>query len=263
MMNRRHFALALAFLMAAGLPGHEARAGVKVTVFAAASLKNALDAVTAAWAAETGKEATISYAASSALAKQIESGAPVDVFISADRDWMNYLTEKQLVKAGTAVDLLGNEIVLVAPKDSSAKIAIEKDFALAKLLDGGKLAMGDVKAVPAGKYGKAALDALSVWSSVESHVAQAENVRAALKLVSTGEASLGIVYRTDAKAEPGVRVIGIFPADSHPPIVYPAAPVAASQNPDAAPFVTYLQSEKAQAIFRDQGFTVLVPPATN
>lgn len=262
-MNRRYFGLALAFLVAAGLPGHEARAAEKVTVFAAASLKNALDAVSAAWAADAGKDTAISYAASSALAKQIESGAPADVFISADRDWMNYLTEKKLVGAGTAIDLLGNEIVLVAPRDSSAEIAIAKDFALAKLLDGGKLAMGDVKAVPAGKYGKAALEALGVWSSVESQVAQAENVRAALKLVSTGEAPLGIVYRTDAQAEPGVKVIGTFPADSHPPIVYPVALIAGSQNPDAAAFVTFLQAAKAQAIFRDQGFTVLVPPATN
>jgi molybdate transport system substrate-binding protein len=212
---------------------------------------------------DAGKEAAVSYAASSALAKQIQEGAPADVFISADLDWMKTLSDAKLIKDGSEVQLLGNEIVLVAPKDSTAEAKIENGFDLAKLIGDGKLAMGDVKAVPAGKYGKAALESLGVWDKVEGKVAMAENVRAALKLVATGEAALGIVYATDAKAEPGVRVIGQFPADSHPKIVYPVGIIAASKNEDAATLVTYLQGAKAQAIFKAQGFTVLVPPATN
>lgn len=264
-MNRRHALRSLA--AAAGLmlttAAWPALAAEKVTVFAAASLKNALDEVTAAWKAETGKEATVSYAASSALAKQIEEGAPADIFFSADLDWMKYLTDRKLVAEGSAVQLLGNEIVLIAPADSKAETTIAKDFPLATLLGDGKLAMGDVKAVPAGKYGKAALESLGVWSSVEGKVAQAENVRAALKLVATGEAALGIVYRTDAKSEPKVKVVATFPADSHPPIIYPVAVTAGSKTPDAAELVKYLQSAKAQDIFKGQGFTILVPAATN
>lgn len=265
MMNRRTLLNQLSGLAAAGtlalLTATSALAADKVTVFAAASLKNALDAVSASWTADTQKETAISYAASSALAKQIQEGAPADVFISADMDWMSKLSEAKLIADGSVVKLLGNDIVLVAPADSKAEAKIEKGFDLAGLLGDGKLAMGDVKAVPAGKYGKAALDALGVWGSVEGKVAMAENVRAALKLVATGEAALGIVYTTDAKAEPAVKVVGTFPADSHPEIVYPAGIVAASKNADAAEFVKYLQGAKAQAIFKDQGFTVLVPPA--
>ncbi|MFT3987638.1 molybdate ABC transporter substrate-binding protein [Aestuariivirga sp.] len=263
-MNRRHFGLKLAgAITALALTFSTASAADKVTVFAAASLKNALDAISAQWKADTSKETAISYAASSALAKQVESGAPADVFISADLDWMKYLTDKNLVTPGTEIKLLGNQIVLVAPKDSTAEAKIDKGFDLAKLLNGGKLAMGDVKAVPAGKYGKAALEYLGVWGSVEKDVAMAENVRAALKLVATGEAALGIVYTTDAHAEKGVKIIGTFPEDSHPPIVYPVAVIAASKNPDAAEFVKYLQGAKAQALFKDQGFTILVPAASN
>lgn len=240
-----------------------AQAADNVVVFAAASLKNALDGVNAAWKAETGKEATISYAASSALAKQIEAAAPADVFVSADLEWMKYLSDKKLIKSGTEVQLLRNRIVLIAPKDSSASITIAPNFALADLVGDGKLAMADVKAVPAGKYGRASLEALGVWASVEGKVAQAENVRAALKLVSTGEAKLGIVYQTDAVAEPGVKVIGAFPENTHAPIIYPAAMTAASANPDAAAFLRYLQSTKAEAVFEKQGFKVLALLPTN
>src|SRR5262245_18119008 len=239
------------------------RAGDNVVVFAAASLKNALDNINATWKADAGKEVTISYAASSALAKQIEAGAPADIFISADLDWMKYLSDKKLIKADTETKLLGNRIVLIAPKDSKAETTIAPKFDLAGLLGDSRLAMGDVKAVPAGKYGKAALEALGVWPSVEGKTAQAENVRAALKLVSTGEAALGIVYQTDANAEPGVKVIGTFPEDSHPPIVYPVALTAASKNADAAEFVKFLQSAKARDLFEAQGFTFLVPAASN
>lgn len=268
MFTRRGFGLrlvaaagGLAAMLSFGLPS--ARADGDVVVFAAASLKNALDAVDAAWKAESGKSATASYAASSALAKQIEEGAPADVFISADLDWMKYVADKKLIKDGSDVKLLGNRIVLVAPKDSGAKAEIAPNFDLAALLGDGRLAMGDVKAVPAGKYGKAALEKLGVWSSVEGKIAQAENVRAALKLVSTGEAPLGIVYQTDATAEPGVKVVGVFPEDSHPPIVYPVGVTADSKSADAAAYVKYLQSAKAKELFEAQGFTMLAPVASN
>jgi molybdate transport system substrate-binding protein len=236
-----------------------ARADDKLVVFAASSMKGALDKVNEACEADVGEAATISYAASSALAKQIESGAPADVFISADLDWMKYLSDRKLIKPDTEVKLLGNEIVLVAPTDSKAVAKIGKDFDLAGLLDGGKLAMGDVKAVPVGKYGKAALEKLGVWGSVEGSVAQAENVRAALKLVSTGEAPLGIVYQTDAAVEPGVKIVGTFPEESHPPIVYPVAQTADSKDKDAPAFLKCLQSAKAGELFKAQGFTVLTP----
>ena len=247
----------MAALLFAAVPG--AVAQEKVTVFAAASLKNALDAVNTACEPEVGELATVSYAASSALAKQIEGGAPADVFISADLDWMKYLSDKKLTKPDTEVKLLGNTIVLVAPADSKAEATIAENFDLAGLLGDGKLAMADVKAVPAGKYGKAALEKLGVWSSVEGKVAQAENVRAALKLVSTGEAALGIVYQTDANAEKGVKVIGTFPENSHAPIIYPVAQTADSKDADTPKFLKCLQSAKAKTLFEEQGFTVLAP----
>jgi len=268
MFTRRIFntaiaAFAAAFVGLAGLPSHPAKAADNVVVFAAASLKNALDNINAAWKAETGKEATISYAASSALAKQIEGAAPADIFISADLQWMNYLTEKKLVKQDSVVELLGNKIVLIAPKDSKIETTIAPDFPLAKLLDGGKLAMADVKAVPAGKYGKAALESLGVWKSVEGQVAQAENVRAALKLVAMGEAPLGIVYQTDAHAEPAVKIVGTFPANTHEPIVYPIGLTTSSVNPDATEFVKFVQTAPARKLFEEQGFTNLLAPITN
>ncbi len=267
MLTRRGFgigfAAAAASLAAMLLVTVPSQAADNVLVFAAASLKNALDNINAAWKADAGKEATISYAASSALAKQVEGGAPADVFISADLDWMKYLSDKKLIKPDTETKLLGNRIVLIAPKDSKAETTIAPNFDLAALLGDGRLAMGDVKAVPAGKYGKAALESLGVWASVEGKIAQAENVRAALKLVSTGEAALGIVYQTDANAEPGVKVIGTFPEDSHPPIFYPMALTAESKHADAAEFVKFLQSAKAKELFEAQGFTFLAPAASN
>jgi molybdate transport system substrate-binding protein len=266
MFTRRRFGLALAISGLAAVffaAAPAAQAADNVTVFAAASLKNALDNINTAWQADAGKQATISYASSSALAKQIEEGAPADVFISADLDWMKYLSDKKLIKADTELKLLGNRIVLVAPKDATTEATIAPNFDLAALLGDGKLAMGDVKAVPAGKYGKAALEKLGAWASVEGKVAQAENVRAALKLVSTGEAALGIVYATDAVAEPDVKVVGTFPEDSHAPIVYPVGLTAESKNADAEGFVKYLQSAKAKEMFEAQGFTFLAPVASN
>ena len=229
-----------------------------LTVFAAASMKNALDEANAAYTAKTGVKVVSSYAASSALAKQLEQGAPADLFVSADIDWMDYVAKKGLIRAETRVDLLGNKIVLIAPRDSKVAIEVKPGFDLAKALGDGKLAMGNVDAVPAGKYGKAALQKLGAWDSVKDKIAQADNVRAALVLVARGEAPLGIVYSTDAAVEPDVRIIGTFPDDSHKPIIYPAAVLKNSKSPDAVPFLGYLRSLKARPAFEKQGFTVLV-----
>lgn len=233
--------------------------GGDVVVFAAASLKNALDAINAQWQKETGKKATVSYAASSALAKQIEQGAPAQVFMSADLDWMDYLANKNLIKADTRSNLLGNRIVLIAPKDKAQPVEIKAGFDLAKILGDGRLAMANIDAVPAGKYGKAALEKLGVWAGVSGKIAQAENVRAALLLVSRGEAPAGIVYQTDAAADPNVKIIGTFPEGTHPPIIYPVALTATASHPDAAAFLAYIKSAKAKPAFEAQGFTVLSP----
>jgi molybdate transport system substrate-binding protein len=232
----------------------------RVTVFAAASLQNAVDAITDAWAQDGHEPAVVSYAGSSALARQIEDGAPADIFISADLDWMEHLSGLGLTRQETETSLLGNRLVLVAPADSTVEIAIEPGFGLAAALDGGRLAMADVEAVPAGRYGRAALEALGVWEQVRPLVAQSENVRAALNFVALGEAPLGIVYETDAVAEPAVRVVGIFPEGSHPPIVYPAALLASSDNAGAEALFDFLRSDRARALFEEQGFTVLIDP---
>ncbi|HEU0215903.1 MAG TPA: molybdate ABC transporter substrate-binding protein [Stellaceae bacterium] len=258
-MLRRTFIAAFALLVAATSVPAGARAD-DVVVFAAASLKDALDAINADWQKASGKHATISYAASSALAKQIEAGAPADVFISADLDWMNYVEERKLIVPGTRHNLLGNSLVLIAPAENKpAPVDIKPDFPLAKMLDGGKLAMADPNSVPAGKYGKAALTKLGVWDSVSGSVAAAENVRACLLLVARGEAPFGIVYKTDAAIEPKVKIVGTFPADSVPAITYPIAQTAASKNADAAAFMTYLRGPDATKQFEHFGFTVLAP----
>ncbi len=241
----------------AAASGQAAAQSKDVVVFAAASLKNALDDVAARWKGETGKAVVISYAASSALAKQIEQGAPADVFVSADLDWMDYLDTRKLIAPATRVNLLGNRIVLVAPKASTTSLAIRPGLDLKGALAGGRLALANVDSVPAGKYAKAALWKLGVWDSVKAQVAQSENVRAALLLVSRGEAPLGIVYESDARADANVRVVGTFPADAHPPIVYPAALTAGTNHPDARGFLAYLRSVAARPLFEKQGFTVL------
>lgn len=261
-MNRtlRNATLALAALVALTVGGSlssAARAEEPVTVFAAASLKESAEKVAAAWKAAGGADVTFSFAGSSALAKQIEEGAPADVFVSADLKWMDHLDKAGRVKADTRVNLLGNWIVLVAPKDSAVTTTIAPNFPLATLLGDERLAMANVDAVPAGTYGKAALTNLGVWESVKDQVAQAENVRAALLLVSRGEAPLGIVYETDAKVDPSVKVVDAFPEASHPAIVYPAAQTTDSTNPRAAEFLAYLQGADAHAIFTAAGFTVL------
>jgi molybdate transport system substrate-binding protein len=227
-----------------------------VTVFAAASLKNALDDAKAAWEKHSGQIAIVNYAASNALAKQIEQGAPADLFISADLEWMQYLSDKGLTQKSSEHQLLGNTLVLVAPAASGVKLHIAPGFGLAAALGEGRLALCN-PAVPAGKYGAAALKALGVWDSVATRTAQAENVRAALALVARGEAPLGIVYATDARAEPGVRVVDSFPEDSHPPIVYPIALLRDSKSPDAPALLEFLMSEQARPAFEKQGFSWL------
>nr|WP_181338184.1 molybdate ABC transporter substrate-binding protein [Hyphomicrobium methylovorum] len=228
------------------------------TIFAAASLKTALDEAAAAYTKSTGNKIVVSYAASSALAKQIEQGAPADIFISADLDWMDYVDKAKLIKDSTRLNLLGNRLVLIAPKSSSANRKIENGFDLAAALGDGKLAMANVKSVPAGKYGLAALTKLGAWAAVEPKVAQAENVRAALALVAQGEAPFGIVYETDAAAEPKVKIVDVFPEDSHAPIIYPIAVTAGSKDPAAAEaFIGFLKTPEGQAVFKGQGFTIL------
>ena len=264
---RRHVPLgaglaltALAVVSAAwlGLPARRAGAQARpVLVFAAASLKNALDDIAAQYERASGRKVSISYAASSALAKQIESGAPADLFISADLDWMDYLQTRSRIKLDSRKNLVGNRLVLVGPKDNRTTIPVGPGFPLVELLKDGRLAMADPRSVPAGKYGRAALESLGVWPAVEPRVAAAENVRAALALVSRGEAPLGIVYQTDAAADPNVRIVGTFPEDAHPPIIYPVALVAGSTSPDAAPFHAYLQSAGVRSLWEKQGFTVL------
>lgn len=266
MPSRHRLVVAFAVMLGgiAFLSGAQAAlAQEKLTVFAAASLKNALDAVNAACEPEVGQSATISYAASSALAKQIEQGAPADIFVSADLDWMAYLSDKGLTKKDTETKFLGNRIVLVAPAGAAPKVEIAPGFDLAGTLGGGKLAMANVDSVPAGKYGKAALTKLGVWDKVFDKVAQAENVRAALALVSTGEAPLGIVYKTDAAADKKVAVVGTFPEDTHAPIVYSVAALKDAKSTAAPAFLKCMQSAKAAKLYEEQGFTVLVPPASN
>jgi molybdate transport system substrate-binding protein len=249
----------LAALVWAGLalPGGASANARDVVVFAAASLKNALDGAGAAWTRETGKRVVVSYAASNALAKQIEAGAPADLFFSADLDWMDYAAAKGLIKTESRVNLLGNSLVLIAPKGSAVQVELKAGLDLAAILGNNRLAIGHVDAVPAGKYGKAALEHLGAWASVRDKTAQTENVRATLLLVSRGEAPLGIVYKTDAASDPNVTIVATFPEGSHPPIVYPLALTRDSSNPDAASLLSFLRSEKARVFFEKQGFTFL------
>lgn len=229
-----------------------------ITVFAAASLKTVLDAIAADYQKATGAKVAVSYAASSALAKQIEQAAPADLFISADLDWMDYLAAKNLIAPGSRFNLVSNRLVLIAPVTSKTALKIAKDFPLAETLGSGRIAMADVKAVPAGKYAKSALETLGVWTAVEPKVAQAENVRAALALVAREEAPLGIVYKTDATAEPKVRIVDTFPLEMHAPIVYPLAITGVAKNADGArAFASFLTTPGAQARFVKEGFTLL------
>ncbi|MGE0233705.1 MAG: molybdate ABC transporter substrate-binding protein [Flavobacteriaceae bacterium] len=233
-----------------------AQAG-EILVFAAASTRTALEEIGARWRESTGNEAVFSFAGSSALARQIEQGAPANVFISASADWMDRLQKKNLVRPGSRIDLLGNTLVLIAHGANARPVRIAPDFDLAAMLGNGHLAMALVDSVPAGIYGKAALQSLGVWEKIAPRVAQADNVRAALALVSSGEAPFGIVYATDAAVSDQVTVVGRFPAGSHPPIVYPAAVLAGRDDAFAEAFMEFLQGDAAAAAFARQGFEVL------
>ena len=259
-MVARLFA-ALAVLLA--LAAAPAAAQETITVFAAASLKNALDDTDAAFAKATGIKVTASYEASSALAKQIEQGAPADVFISADLAWMDYADQHKLIKPETRFNLLGNRLVLIAPKDSRLdNVPIGQDFDLAKLAGDGRIAVADVAAVPAGKYAKAALEKLGAWAAAEPKLAQAVNVRATLAFVARNETPVGIVYETDAKIEPKVKTVGVFPDGSYPPVTYPVAATADSKNANAARYLAFLRGSTAKAIFEKYGFSFLIKPVS-
>jgi molybdate transport system substrate-binding protein len=263
-LDRRPFLAALAATVAFAALPYPAKAQEKpITVFAAASMKNALDDVNTAFTKKSGTKVVASYAASSAVMKQIEQGAPADVFVSADLKWMDYGSQKKLIRDDTRINLLGNKLVLIAPKASDiGNVTIKPGFDLAKLAGNGRIATGDVRAVPVGIYAKAALEKLGVWTSVEQKMAMTDNVRAALILVARGEAPLGIVYSTDAKVEPGVKVVGVFPDDSHDPIIYPVAATTTGGKSETAPYLAFLRSQAARTIFENYGFAVLVKPTS-
>lgn len=255
--RRSRLLLGLLAMFAFATPALAQRTDAPVNVFAAASLKESLDEAAAAYERATGQPVRAAYAASSALARQIEQGAPADVFFSADLDWMDWLQERRLIDTGSRRDLLGNALVLVAPAGGdTAPVALQRGTDLLPRLGGGRIALALTASVPAGKYAKAAFESLGLWPALQPRVAEAENVRAALMLVARGETPLGVVYGSDAQAEPRVRVVATFPADSHPPIVYPVARTAASAHPGAQAFVEWLDSPEASAIFRKHGFTL-------
>lgn len=257
MQTRRLFLAGAATLLAPTL----ARAGQPITVFAAASLQESLSSVGAAWEARGGAPVRFSFGASSAMARQIDQGAPADLILTADEEWMDWLAGRSLIVAASRRRLLSNQLVLIAPAGSKTTLKIMPGFALAKALGPGRLALADPAAVPAGRYARASLVSLGVWNAVSERLLPAENVRAALAYVSRGEAPLGIVYATDARAEPRVRVVGVFPASSHPPIVYPAALTTASRVAAASGFLGFLQGPRASVIFKRYGFGAPARPA--
>jgi molybdate transport system substrate-binding protein len=244
--------LLLAFLLFLGLAS--AAVAAPPLVLAAASLQESLNAAADVWAKAGHERPTLSFAASSALARQIAAGAPADLFVSADVPWMDYVEQRKLTAPGTRIALLTNQLVLIAPAGDTKPMPIRKGFPLAIALGRERLAMADPDSVPAGLYGREALTKLGVWASVAPKVARAENVRAALALVESGEVPYGIVYLTDAMASDKVKVVGTFPEDSHAPIVYPAAVLATAKSADAAPFLRFLASRPAKAIFARYGF---------
>ncbi|MEO6380347.1 MAG: molybdate ABC transporter substrate-binding protein [Caulobacteraceae bacterium] len=256
MMDRLRRGVLLALALAAAVSSASVAAHAGPLVFAAASLREAMNEAADSFAATGAAKPVVSFAGSSTLAKQIENGAPADLFVSADEAWMDYLAEKKLIVPASRAPFLSNKLVLIAPAGQPLKVDIKRGFPLAKLLGDGRLAMADPNSVPAGRYGKAALIKLGAWPAVEAKVAQAEDVRAALTFVERGEARAGIVYSTDAQASQKVTVVGVVPAGSHPPISYPLALVAGRSNADAAKFRAYLLSAKGKAIFAKHGFTV-------
>jgi len=248
-------AVLLVSIAACILPAGAHSAGL--VAFAAASLKEALDEQILAFEARAGNRVVVSYAASSALARQIEHGAPADLFISADAEWMDYLAARGLIDRDSRVDLLSNRLALISPRTSRLRLAIAPGFALGEALGRGRLAMADPSHVPAGRYARAALEALGAWAQVSDRIARSENVRAALVLVARGETPLGIVYRTDALAERRVRVVAEFPTTSHPRIVYPAAVTATSRSSAAWGLLRFLHSRAARVVWEKHAFTVI------
>ena len=249
-----------AVLVAASAPAPAQQSSI--TVFAAASMKNALDDVNAAFTKRSNIKTVASYAATSALMRQIEQGAPADIFASADLQWMDYGLKNKLINPATRVNLLGNRLVLIAPKDSKiGTVKLAAGFDLAKLAGDGRIATGEVKSVPVGRYAMAALQKLGMWTSVEKKMAMVENVRVALTLVARGEAALGIVYETDAKVDPGVKIVAHFPADSHPEIVYPVG-ATVKANANAPRYINFLQTQTAKSVFEKFGFSFLVKPTS-
>ena len=255
-MLRARLLLLVAILMWPLLGAASAVAQPAVIVFAAASLKEALDEVAVQFEAISDAKISISYGGSSSMARQIQYGAPAQIFIPANPAWMDVVQQNGLLVAQSRVDLLGNQLVLIAGKDAQISLEFGPDMDLIGALNGGRLAMALVDAVPAGIYGRAALRALGVWDQVQCQTAQTDNVRAALRLVSVGAAPLGIVYATDAAADPSVRVLGVFPGESHPPIVYPVARLARDDTAAARAFYTYLTGPAARAVFDRHGFGV-------
>jgi molybdate transport system substrate-binding protein len=248
---------AMAALLSVGAAGAgAANASAGVQVFAAASLANVLDDLDKAFTARTGIHVTASLAASSLLAKQIEAGAPADVYFSADLQWMDYLQQRGLLRAGSRHDVVGNSLVLIAPASSSLRVTIGPGLDLLRLLGGGRLAIADPDSVPAGIYAREALRKLGAWKGVAPKVVRAENVRAALEYVARGDVPLGIVYRSDARVEKRVRVVGVLPAASHSPIVYPVA-LTHRAGPDATRYLTFITGAAAQRVFRKWGFQPL------
>lgn len=229
----------------------------QITVFAASSLKESLDTVSLQWEKKTGQKIVVSYAASSALAKQIEQGAPADIFISADGEWMDYLQSRKKIDVDTRFNLVGNRLVLIVPAASKqVSIALKKPDALIRALGDGRLAVAETGSVPAGRYAKQALIKMKAWDGVSGRLAQAENVRAAMAFVARGESPLGIVYATDAKAEPKVRVVATFADNSHDAIIYPVARVATANAASTSGFMKFLRSTETKSIFKRAGFTL-------
>jgi molybdate transport system substrate-binding protein len=251
--------LAVLGIIALPVTATRSMAAEPVMIFAAATLKDALDAVTTAAEGSMHVPVTAVYGPSANLVKQLENGAPGDIFFSADADWMNEAIARKLVDPATRIDLLSSKLVLIAPASQAVATPITPGFPLAAMLGDGRLAMCDPMMMPAGRYGRAALQKLGVWDSVKDRIVNAENVRAALAYVARREAPLGIVFDTDAMLDPGAKVIGVFPADSHPPIVYPLAAVARSRNPDTARILRFLVSAPAKSIFEKHGYAILPP----
>ncbi|HTN15114.1 MAG TPA: molybdate ABC transporter substrate-binding protein [Sphingomonadaceae bacterium] len=249
----RFLPILAACLLAACSGGKEEAKGP--IVLAASSLQESLEEVADGWVNEGHPRPVLSFAATSALARQIEQGAPADLFLSADEDWMDKLEQKQLIQPGTRKTLLGNTLVLIAPASAKGQVDLTDAQAFAAALGKGPLAVADPDAVPAGKYARAALTTLNLWSSTEGKLARAENVRAAMALVERGEAPLGVVYGSDAMASAKVRVVATFPENSHPPILYPVGQIKGSANAEAGAFRDYLQGDAAMGVFRRHGFT--------